>query len=153
MRCNVGKRVVDEIFDPLSHENPELFNGLWQHFSKPEHWGIYEDMNTLLHKLLNRDIYVGLASNFDKRLQGICMEHFPLIESKHIFYSSKLGYAKPHIQFYKQIERYFNDLNYSFIMIGDDLENDIIAAKKAGWNAIHRNDISSLLLKLDLEEI
>ena len=140
------KNVVDEIFN--SESNPELFNELWNHFAKPEHWSIYEDTSALLLKLHKQGYYVGVASNFDNRLINIFHKHFPYLDTKNIFYSSQLGYSKPNLKFYETIVKKINNEKNIFYMVGDDETNDIKAAKKAGWVAIHKNEINKLHTEL-----
>jgi putative hydrolase of the HAD superfamily len=144
------KNIVDDIFKQTSFNNPNLFHELWQHFSIPSHWKLYDDTKPVLEKLINEEIYVGLASNFDARILTICTELLPEIHASRIFYSTALGYAKPNVDFYKSIEHTIDADKKNFIMIGDDWENDIKAATNAGWTAIHRDNINMLYEKLKL---
>lgn len=137
--------VVEHIFGLDISVNTGLFNELWSHFSVAEHWKVYADIRPVFESLINNSIYVGIASNFDARLVHICSQHFPNISTEHIFYSTELGYSKPHIQFYKSIEQHFSDPQLEFTMVGDDYDNDIVGAQNAGWKAIHRNDFANAL--------
>ncbi len=144
------EQVVTDVFLPKEGQCKELFNTLWQYFSKPEHWGVYEDTKDLMYRLHEQNFNIGIASNFDSRLINICKMHFPLIHESNIFYSSDIGYAKPDIRFFQHIIKELNNDKYDFIMIGDDEINDIQAAKKVGWQAIHRDDIRILFEKFKL---
>ncbi len=144
------KNVVDDIFNETSVSNPDLFLELWQHFSEPNHWKLYDDTKQFLDKLINTGIYVGLASNFDARILTISKELLPTIDASRIFYSTDLGFAKPNVNFYKSIGNATQGNPENYIMIGDDWENDIEAANNAGWTAIHRDDIDTLYTKLHL---
>lgn len=148
------QNVVHSIFGDVSINNSALFEELWNHFAKPKHWAVFDDTNKLLNQLNESDMYVGFASNFDKRILNICKTHFPRINSDRIFYSSKIGFSKPDINFYKSIENELNINNDSkFTMIGDDLINDISAAKNAGWEAIHRDQIPENLIDWNINII
>jgi len=144
------KNVIDDIFNDTSISNPDLFLELWQHFSEPKHWKLYDDTKQFLDKLINTGIYVGLASNFDARILTISKELLPTIDSSRIFYSTDLGFAKPNVNFYKSIGDATQGNQDNYIMIGDDWENDIEAANNAGWTAIHRDNIDTLYTKLYL---
>ncbi len=137
------ENVVSSIFSDSTASSTEIFKDLWNHFSEPTHWKKFEDTSNLLDELLNSGLYVGIASNFDNRILNIFEFHFPKIDLTHIFYSTNLGYAKPNPVFYRLIEKSFSsNKNITFTMIGDDEENDIKAAKKAGWDALHREEIA-----------
>jgi putative hydrolase of the HAD superfamily len=148
IELNRWKNVVNSIFYDSTINNTELFNDLWEHFSNPRHWRKYEDTSKLLVELINSGFYVGIASNFDKRILNICKVHFPMINISQIFFSTNLGYAKPNPVFYRLIENSFSsNKNITYTMIGDNEENDIKAAEKAGWKAIHRDKIDSIKCK------
>jgi REG-2-like HAD superfamily hydrolase len=136
--------VVEQIFVDVTQHNAALFDDLWTHFSLAHHWNVYADNLDVLEQLLEAGVYVGIASNFDARLVNICQKLFPDIATDRIFYSTKLGYAKPDQQFYTSIANNFTPRS-EFTMVGDDYENDIEAALEAGWNAIHRNNAAALL--------
>lgn len=144
------QQVVDSIFGDISTNNTELFLELWQHFSKPIHWKLFDDTRQLLLDISNAGMYVGIASNFDTRLLTICKEILPEIDRSRIFFSTDLGYAKPDINFYKLIEDATRDEKHEYVMIGDHPVNDIEAATKAGWLAFHRDDIDIIYNKLNL---
>lgn len=143
-------QLVEQVFDDVSMQNSELFSELWEHFSINHHWKVYDDIKPIMEALLNASVYVGVASNFDARIIPICKHLFPDIQTERIYYSTSMGYAKPHAQFYKTIENSFCDTELSFIMVGDDYENDIEAAHNVGWNAIHRDNVAGLLDALTL---
>jgi putative hydrolase of the HAD superfamily len=141
---NRWRRVVYEVFSDIRNDDNALFNKLWQHFSLAENWSCYEDTCALMRTLNDRNIYTGIASNFDTRIVSICEALFPYLDPSHIYYSSALGYAKPHPGFFRAIEQRINDADGCYLMIGDDPVNDIQAAELAGWRSVHRDEIETL---------
>lgn len=60
-------------------------------------------------------------------------------------YSSKdLGYEKPHIQFFKAIERELRLEESEMMMIGNNCKKDLQGAKQAGWTSIWFNENESM---------
>lgn len=141
---NRWRRVVYEVFSDIRNDDNALFNELWQHFSLAENWSCYEDTCALMRALNDRNIYTGIASNFDARIVAICRTLFPYLDPSHVYYSSDLGYAKPHPGFFRAIEQRINDAHACYLMIGDDPVNDIQAAELAGWRSVHRDEIGTL---------
>ncbi|MCG8378671.1 MAG: HAD-IA family hydrolase [Proteobacteria bacterium] len=138
------KSVIEMVFTDISDKHENLFDELWIYFSKPESWVKNKCVTEYVRRLHEMKIYVGVASNFDKRIMRICMKHFPYIRQDRINYSTEIGYAKPNPLFYQAIKTKMNQIDGEYIMVGDDLINDIEAAKKAGWYAIHTDNLSEL---------
>jgi putative hydrolase of the HAD superfamily len=128
------RTIVGEVFDDAS--DPEgVFQALWDHFARPEHWRLYDDVPDCWRQLTAAGYLVGIASNFDDRLDGICLSHALLADSRR-FVSSQLGHKKPSLEFFRSIERSLALRPEQILLVGDDLENDFHAARRAGWQAI-----------------
>ena len=136
--------LVKDVFSSEPVEVDNLFSVLWDHFSKPDSWQTIDTTTSVLPYLLDKQYYIGIASNFDSRIIHICHHHFPSIDSRHIYYSTQLGFAKPDPEFYAQIQYQVGDDNGKYYMIGDDDNNDIIAASNSGWIPIHINQIDRI---------
>ena len=62
--------IVADVFVDLS-DTSKLFEALWTHFAEPENWSVYADVHATLKKLRDRGFQLGIASNFDRRLEPI----------------------------------------------------------------------------------
>ena len=140
------QQIVKEVFDEQYSE--ELFEDLWSHFAAPHSWSTFPDVNGLIKNLQDCGFSVGIASNFDSRLAPIVRHLIPEIRDDQIFYSTKLGFAKPDVRFFKAIEaRVHHTESSRFLMIGDHWSLDFEAARRAGWSALWKS--GSLLPTVD----
>lgn len=131
-------RVVQQVFGAEFSE--PLFEDVWNYFSLPASWKVIPETAKILSEWVQQGIDVGIASNFDRRIIPLINFHFPAIGAQKIFYSTDLGYAKPDVRFYKEIENRIGSLamvdsKRQFTMIGDTFANDFEAAKRAGWDS------------------
>lgn len=138
------RQLVGDVFRDL--ESPdELFDELWDHFERPEHWRVYADVEACWEELQRHGIEIGLASNFDSRLTSIAAMIGPLSSASFVFCSAQIGFRKPSPLFYQQVESAIrcvgDDPNrqLAILMVGDDFENDFVAPRLAGWNSVWLN--------------
>lgn len=61
------------------------------------------------------------------------------VPKEHIFISGAIGSAKPSPEAFLFVEKMLRLKKDQTVYIGDSFENDIIGAKRAGWNAIWMN--------------
>jgi len=128
------RSIVAAVF-PEFGDCEALFQRLWDHFTQPASWRPYDDVVACWRRLMDRGLKLGVASNFDDRLLSICRGLAPFHESKYVFLSSRLGYRKPALHFFRAIEKATKLGPNELLLIGDDWENDFLAAKSAGWQA------------------
>lgn len=138
------QQLVREVFVEL--DSPAaLFDELWDHFKKPGSWQVYSDVEACWSELQKYGIEIGLASNFDSRLSTIAQSLHPLASADYVFCSSQIGFRKPSPLFFQQTEEAIKcvaanpDEERLVFMIGDDFENDCVAPRLAGWNAVWLN--------------
>lgn len=129
------RRIVGDVFQ--ADFQPQLFEELWQHFAQPGSWRVLPNVSETIGELQSKGFAIGIASNFDSRICEICRELFPMIPAERVFYSTQLGFAKPDVRFYKQIESRMNGISFGCpLMIGDNWSFDVDAARRAGWRAV-----------------
>ena len=126
--------VVAQVFPEVDGRR-RLFEALWDHFSAAEHWGVYEDVADCFQRLAALRIRLHVASNFDSRLTKICRGLKPLAAVDSVFVSSTLGWRKPNAEFFREIQRRMGAAGPIW-MIGDDWQNDVMAARSVGWRAL-----------------
>lgn len=127
--------IVAYVFLDLS-DTSDLFEALWNHFSKPEHWSVYDDVPATLQTLRDRGFQLGIASNFDRRLEQIAEQLKLQIPDEFVFHSAGLGVRKPAKDFFRRIERACDLLSHQLLLVGDSREVDYLAAEQAGWQAV-----------------
>jgi putative hydrolase of the HAD superfamily len=119
------RTIVGDVFDDVS-DGEALFQSLWQHFARPAHWRVYDDVAECWERLTAAGFPLGIASNFDDRLDAICDAH-ALLSTCRRFVSSQIGYKKPSSEFFRFIERSLDLPPEQILLVGDDLENDFQA--------------------------
>ena len=128
------RAIVAEVF-PDAADGEGLFDALWRHFADPAHWAVFDDVADCWRRLKERGLVVGLASNFDGRLEGIVRGLRPLAGCAHVFTSSGLGCRKPGRAFFACIAAALQLPPREIVLVGDDFDNDFLGAQRAGWRA------------------
>jgi putative hydrolase of the HAD superfamily len=113
-----------------------LFSELWDHFAQGPYWELFPDVLPACQKLEQRGYLLGVASNFDGRLLQVLARWPLLAHCPRVFYSSQLGYAKPDPRFFTAICERLSTSPGEMLLVGDDAEIDIAAARSAGWQAV-----------------
>ncbi len=130
------RRIVAEVFDDVPAAGEALFKELWAHFAAPRHWRLYDDVAPAWSRLRERNLRIGIASNFDQRLAAICAAFRPLAAADRLYISSQIGYPKPHPGFYRHVQSELGVAADQILLVGDDPVNDVRAARQAGWQAL-----------------
>ncbi|HWA98472.1 MAG TPA: HAD-IA family hydrolase, partial [Pirellulales bacterium] len=129
------RRIVMRVFDDLD-DRRALFDLLWRHFGSAERWQVDPAAASVWQHLTERGLTLGIASNFDARLESLCAVLAPLDAAAHVFTSSRLGWRKPSLEFFRTIEQRLGMSPAELLLVGDDLTNDYEAARAAGWHAL-----------------
>ncbi|HSM26134.1 MAG TPA: HAD-IA family hydrolase [Anaerolineaceae bacterium] len=116
-----------------------------QYSGKMKDWPVVEAMENAAETLqkLFPDFNLVLATNAEDStvddiklaLGRVNLESF----FSTIFTIRELQAKKPHPDFFHQVSSKLDLPCHQLVMIGDDYQNDILAAKSAGWNAIWFN--------------
>jgi putative hydrolase of the HAD superfamily len=129
------QRIVRWVLDDVS-EAQACFDALYQHFAAPSAWRIEPGAGDLLRQLQHRGYLVGVASNFDHRLRDVMAGLGGLPPIPHLFISSEVGWKKPAVQFFDCVCRAIELPPQQVLMVGDDVENDVEGATRAGLRAL-----------------
>ncbi len=127
--------LVHELFDDVADQQG-LFGELWNRFSQPEAWSLYEDVAACLARLGQQGWRLGIASNFDSRLVELIRGNPILNRIEHVFISSYIGYRKPDLRFYRSVQRWFEQ---PCIMVGNHRVHDCLGPMQVGWQAFWLN--------------
>jgi len=129
------RAIVDDVFGTAAN-TAAIFADLWEHFGRPEAWRPLPAGTALVRAAADAGCIVALASNFDERLLAIAPHLEPLARADHVFASSELGWRKPAAEFFHRVEQLLGCSAHELLLVGDDLELDVAAARAAGWRAI-----------------
>ena len=144
--------IVGEVFDDVA-DSAGLFDALWRHFAASAHWRLCPGAADCWRELSARGLALGIASNFDARLLAVCEGLAPLDECRRVFVSSQLGVRKPNPAFFAAIAERLRLPPERILLIGDDLDNDYLAAAAAGWQSVlidpaRRHDVKRRIASL-----
>lgn len=128
-------RIVKQVIDDVPDATP-CFHELYAHFARPESWRCFADVGPALTRLKSAGYRIAVASNFDHRLHAVCdgMPELRDIECRVI--SALVGYRKPSRGFFNALLAATRCAPDHILMVGDDHENDILGARRAGMQAV-----------------
>jgi len=124
--------VLPELPDPR-----RAFDELWEHFGDPSSWRCFPDVAPALRAFHESGIAVCIGSNFDGRLRQVVLglpELRGVMDA--LVISSEVGYRKPHPAFYEAVCRRLDLSPDRVLCVGDDRENDVRGAIRAGLSAM-----------------
>src|SRR5262249_21217545 len=125
-RAIVGE-VLDDVCDAES-----CFDALYRHFRRPEAWRCDPDATMTLAGLDARGYVLGVASNFDSRLENVVAGLLPLQPLRHVVISSLVGWRKPALPFFRRLGEVTGLGMEQILYVGDDHDNDYLGARNAG---------------------
>jgi len=128
------RSIVEDVFAG-NPAREAIFADLWEHFGRPESWRPVPAGRDLAVAAQRAGLPIVLASNFDERLLGLAATVEPLTLAEHVFASSELGWRKPSAEFFRAIAGRLGLEPRELVLVGDDPELDIAAARRAGWHA------------------
>jgi putative hydrolase of the HAD superfamily len=115
----------------------ECFDELFHHFARPGAWRVSDDAPALFAHLADRGLTLGLASNYDSRLESVLAgrpELAPLAGL--VVISSRVGVRKPGAGFFERLTELAGCRPDEVVLVGDDYENDFLGATAAGMRAV-----------------
>jgi putative hydrolase of the HAD superfamily len=130
------RRIVTNVLPDLP-EPERAFEELWDHFGKAEAWHCFPDVAQGLATLHEVGFRIRVASNFDGRLRAVAAglpELAGFVET--LVISSEIGYRKPHAKFYAAACASLGLPPEKVLCVGDDPENDVRGAERAGLRGI-----------------
>ena len=129
--------LVDRTFAGLLESPPSetFFSELYDRFSEPDAWHIFEDVVPTLESLAARGINLGIISNWDDRLRPL-LDKLDLSKYfKATMVSCEVGFPKPSPVIFEQAAKRFGLAAQFILHIGDSAEHDVAGARAAGYQA------------------
>ncbi|MEO2091165.1 MAG: HAD-IA family hydrolase [Gemmataceae bacterium] len=121
----------------LPGSSDQLFDELFHHFAQPSAWIVPDDAARTLTELTAAGYRVGIASNYDRRLETVVGGSAALAPVRgRLVISSVVGVRKPGAGFFDAVITSAGCEPEEILFVGDDLENDYHGATAAGLTAV-----------------
>lgn len=113
-----------------------FFEELYNQFKMPEVWQLFPDALPALQYFKKKNKIVGIISNWDSRLFGICKGLGIEQDLDFILASAVVGAAKPHPKIFQEALRKAQVAPEEALHVGDSLEDDVLGAQRVGIQAL-----------------
>lgn len=130
--------LVREVFSPIAKfkDFDVFFNELYDLFAKAECWRVYPGTLEILAVLKKQGKRIGIISNWDSRLFGICKELGLEERVDFILASAVFGASKPNSKIFLEALKLSGVKPEEAVHIGDSFEDDVKGALSAGIRGI-----------------
>lgn len=113
-----------------------FFEELYDRFAGAEAWRLFPDALPLIKSLKKKGKIVGIISNWDSRLFGICDDLGLTPHLDFILASAEVGVAKPDPVIFKEALKRAGVSPYEALHVGDSIKDDVWGAQQLGIHAI-----------------
>jgi putative hydrolase of the HAD superfamily len=121
-----------QVLADLGHEGRELADALFEAFSDPAAYRLFDDVRPALDELASRGIKLGVVSNFEPWLEDILDLQGIGDRFAAVAISGKLGVAKPDPEIFKAALTEAGADPEATVHVGDQPVNDVAAARAVG---------------------
>jgi putative hydrolase of the HAD superfamily len=121
-----------------------FFAALFAHYAEPAAWQAAPGAQAALAALRAGGRRVAVASNFDQRLPAVLAGLGLARALDAVLLPSTLGAAKPDPAFFAAAAARLAIAPAAALYVGDDPEQDLAAARRAGWRAIDATALATL---------
>jgi putative hydrolase of the HAD superfamily len=121
-----------EVLGSLGHSQEELAEALFQAFSDPAGYRLFDDVRPALDELAGRGITLGLVSNFEPWLDEVLALQGIADRFAAVAISGTLGVAKPDPRIFKAALDEAGADPAATVHVGDQPVNDVAGALAAG---------------------
>lgn len=113
-----------------------FFAELYDRFARPETWVLFPDALPTLKALKKHGKILGIVSNWDSRLFGICEGLGVRQHLDFVLASAVVGAAKPSPKIFQEALKQVGAAPHEALHVGDSLEDDVLGAERAGIQAL-----------------
>lgn len=130
--------LVDTTFADLLEAPPSttFFDELYDAFSEPKAWRIFDDVLPAIDALAARGINLGIISNWDERLQPLLAKMGLSKYFETIIVSCDVGFTKPSPVIFEHTSKKMGVAPEFILHVGDSEEHDVKGAKDAGFQTL-----------------
>lgn len=132
----ITRRIHGRIPELAALEFEAWFDALYRRFGEPDVWRLYDDVAPTLELLRSRGLALGIISNWDTRLRGICrglgldrLVDFAVI-------SAEAGIRKPDPRIFGLALERAGVAAAEAVHVGDLVEEDVEGARRAGLEGV-----------------
>jgi len=128
----ISRTMYDRLEGMRSVDFERWFVALYRRFGEPEVWRFYDDVEAVLGELRRRGLRLGVVSNWDTRLRGICagLGLDRLVDF--VVISAEVGVRKPDPRIFEVALGKAGVGAGEAAHVGDLLEEDVEGARRAG---------------------
>jgi len=120
-----------------------FFAAIFAHYARSEAWRAAPGAAAALRALRSPARRAAVLSNFDHRLPAI-LAGLDLDAFDAVLRPSDLGAAKPDPRFFLRAAARLGAAPHEAVYVGDDPEQDLAPARRAGWRAIDATSLATL---------
>lgn len=130
--------LVEQTFGGADKKPPgeAFFEDLYQRFSEPAAWHIFEDTLPALDALASHGVNLGVISNWDERLRPLLEQLGLASYFDAIIVSCEIGFTKPSPVIFEVAARKLGLAPEFILHVGDSMESDVAGARSAGFQAV-----------------
>ena len=122
-----------------SAEEISFFPDLYERFTAPDVWRVYDEVEGTLGRLKQCGMKLGVISNWDERLRPLLkdlkLDHFFEV----ILVSAELGEQKPSAAIFQKVLQELHLPAQAVLHVGDSPQEDVEGARRAGLHAVRVN--------------
>lgn len=132
------RKMVDGVFrvagrrEDFGEHFDEYFAYVFDLFSRPEPWHVFEDVCPALERLRNMGLRLGVVSNWDMRLHVLIERVGLKAFFEFILTSAEAGRRKPDPTIFRQALERLALPSEQVVYIGDSYEDDVVGAQEVG---------------------
>lgn len=112
-----------------------IYSEIFSKFEDPDLWNVEPSFDDFLEVVRQRNLGLGIISNWDLRLRKLLQDKGLLREFSPVLISAEFGYEKPSPKIFKEAISISGFQPENLVYIGDKEELDYIPPKALGWNA------------------
>ena len=128
--------VVRQSFHGMAEVPNALFEAIYERFSEPRSWLIYDDVIPTLQKLEGTKMKLAVISNWDERLEPLLERLGLATYFDEIFISSLIGAHKPEEKIFRESADRLGIEPTQILHVGDSLREDVQGARSIGAAAV-----------------
>ena len=145
--------IVRHSFAGVADVSDRLFDAIYERFSEPRSWLIYDDVIPTLQKLEELGVKLAVVSNWDERLEPLLEELGLATYFDVIVVSSLVGAHKPDERIFRRAAAELALSPENILHVGDNWREDVEGSRGAGGKAMRirrsgvekEGDVNSLI--------
>ncbi len=133
------RNLVKDVFGEMSDRNgfDVFFDELYRTFGTAQNWKVFPEVIETLSMLKSKGFRMGIISNWDSRLMGLCRDMDLEEYFDFILISAVVGHSKPGARIFRDALDMVQCAPQEALHVGDSFHDDYEAALNAGLNAIY----------------